>query len=275
MSPTCEIEGVDVFVEGQGQAEPLVMIHGWPDTFRLWDAQVAHLRSSHRCVRFTLPGFDAAKPRRACGLDEMIALFKRIIEQVSPGRPVVLMLHDWGCVFGYQLLMRHPELVSRVIGVEIGDAGSPAHLRSLGAKAKLMVLAYQLWLALAWRIGGKLGTRMTRAMAGAMKCPSDPQLIHAGMNYPYDITWTGSHGGYRKVQPINPPCPMLYLYGTRKPFMFHSQAWAEALAARPGSGVQGFEIGHWVMSAQPQAFNEAVSAWLAPSVQAFSSASNS
>ncbi len=274
MSPTFEIEGVDVFVEGQGE-ETLIMIHGWPDTHRLWDAQVAHLRSNYRCVRFTLPGFDAGKPRRACGLEEMIALFKRIIEQVSPGRQVVLMLHDWGCVFGYQLLMRHPELVSRVIAVDIGDAGSPAHVRALGAKAKLMVLGYQLWLALAWRIGGRLGTWMTRYMAGAMQCPTDAQQIHAGMNYPYDITWTGSHGGYRKARPINLPCPMLYLYGTRKPFMFHSQAWAEALAARPGSRVQGFKTGHWVMSAQPQAFNEAVSDWLAPSVQTSSSASSS
>lgn len=275
MSPTFQIEGVDVFVEGQGEAETLLMIHGWPDTYRLWDAQVDHLKASHRCVRFTLPGFDAAKPRRACGLEEMIALFKRIIEQVSPGRPVVLMLHDWGCVFGYQLLMRHPELVSRVVAVDIGDAGSPAHVRSLGVKAKLMVLVYQLWLALAWRIGGRLGTRMTRSMAGAMQCPSDPQLIHAGMNYPYDITWTGSHGGYRDVIKLDPPCPMLYLYGTRKPFMFHSQAWADALAAKPGSRVQAFATGHWVMSAQPQAFNEAVAGWLAPAAQTSSSASNS
>lgn len=274
MSPTFQIEGVDVFVEGQGE-EALVMIHGWPDTHRLWDAQVAHLQASHRCVRFTLPGFDAAKPHRACGLEAMIALFKAIVERASPGRPVVLMLHDWGCVFGYQFLMRHPELVSRVVAVDIGDAGSPAHIRALSAKAKLMVMGYQLWLALAWRLRGSLGTRMTRYMARRLQCPSDPQLIHAGMNYGYDIAWTGSHGGYRQMKPVKPPCPLLYLYGMDKPFMFHSPAWAEALAARPGSQVQGFATGHWVMSAQPQAFNEAVSAWLASSAQTSSSASSS
>ena len=32
------IDGVEVFVEGVGPA--IVMIHGWPDTHRLWDAQV-------------------------------------------------------------------------------------------------------------------------------------------------------------------------------------------------------------------------------------------
>ena len=39
------------------------MVHGWPDTYRLWDGQVEALKDRYRCVRFTLPGFDAAQPR--------------------------------------------------------------------------------------------------------------------------------------------------------------------------------------------------------------------
>jgi cis-3-alkyl-4-acyloxetan-2-one decarboxylase len=34
-----QVNGAEVIVEGSG-AEPVVMIHGWPDTYRLWDAQV-------------------------------------------------------------------------------------------------------------------------------------------------------------------------------------------------------------------------------------------
>jgi pimeloyl-ACP methyl ester carboxylesterase len=40
---TLQIGGVDVFVEGDGP-ESIVMIHGWPDTYRLWDEQVAFFR---------------------------------------------------------------------------------------------------------------------------------------------------------------------------------------------------------------------------------------
>jgi len=32
---------------------------------------------------------------------------KDIAERTSPSRKVILMLHDWGCVFGYQFAMRH------------------------------------------------------------------------------------------------------------------------------------------------------------------------
>jgi len=76
------IGGIDVFVEGDG-AESIVMIHGWPDTFRLWDEQVAFFRQRYRCVRFTLPGFDVDKPRRPYSLEEMIDLLKEIIEHRS------------------------------------------------------------------------------------------------------------------------------------------------------------------------------------------------
>ena len=60
--PSQVIDDVEVHVEGEG-AETIVMVHGWPDTYRLWDSAVAALKDRYRCVRFTLPGFDAAKPR--------------------------------------------------------------------------------------------------------------------------------------------------------------------------------------------------------------------
>ena len=62
------VAGIDVHVEGEGP-ETIVMVHGWPDTYRLWDRQVAALRDRYRCVRFTLPSFDASQPRKAFTLD--------------------------------------------------------------------------------------------------------------------------------------------------------------------------------------------------------------
>jgi pimeloyl-ACP methyl ester carboxylesterase len=257
-----QIGGIDVLVEGEG-AETILMIHGWPDTYRLWDAQVAFFKTKYRCVRFTLPGFDIAKPRRACSLAETIKLFKTIVEQVSPGRKVILMLHDWGCVFGYQFAMQHQAMVSKIIGVDIGDAASPEYVQSLTFKAKAMVFAYQFWLALAWRIGGPMGDGMTRFMARSLRCKSDPRYIGACMNYPYYITWFKAYGSYDAVVPFAPACPMLFVYGRRKPFMFHSRKWAAQLESRPGNRVIEFDTSHWVMAVQPQKFNEAVDAWLA------------
>lgn len=253
------VDGIDVYAEGHGQ-ETIVMIHGWPDTHHLWDEQVAAFRSRYRCIRFTLPGFDAGKPRRAYSLEETIEIFRRIIDQVCHGHKVILMLHDWGCVFGYQFYMRHPSMVSRIVGVDIGDVDSPDYQPTL--KARLMIVSYQLWLAAAWRLGGRIGDAMTRSMARAARAYAQPQDIGSRMCYPYDIFWTGSHGGYKNTQLFKPACPMLYIYGKHKPFMFHSPAWLLDLAEHPGSEVLGIDSGHWVMKEQTHAFNEAVAYWL-------------
>jgi pimeloyl-ACP methyl ester carboxylesterase len=257
-----QVDGIDVFVEGEGD-ESIVMIHGWPDTHRLWDAQAAFFRDRYRCVRFTLPGFDIDKPRRAFSLAETMSILGNIVERTCPDRRVILMLHDWGCAFGYQFAMRNPSLVSKIVGVDIGDAGTRAHARSLSARAKAMIFAYQVWLAIAWRLGGRTGDWMTRWMARAMRCPSDPRFIDSRMDYPYYIRWMKAHGSYRDMVRFEPPVPMLFVYGKRKPFLFHTPAWADALAARPGNAVRAFDTGHWVMSQQPQQFNQAVDAWLA------------
>lgn len=255
------VDGVEVIVEGAGP-QAIVMVHGWPDTHRLWDAQVAALKDRHRCVRFTLPGFDLSQKGRAYSLDEVVETIRRIVVQASPDAKVTLLLHDWGCFFGYQFAMRHPQLVDRVIGVDIGDAGSGRHRAELGRKGMLMVLAYQMWLALAWRIGGNIGTAMARRMARAMHCPTNPQGIGAQMGYPYALRWLGVAGGLNGLKTFNPNGPMLYLYGERKPLMFHSRAWVERLAARPKSRVIAFPTGHWIMVARPREFNDALLAWL-------------
>ena len=255
---TIDIEGVDVVVEGEG-AETVVMMQGWPDTWRLWDGQVAALKDRYRCVRFTQPGFDPAKPARAPSLDELVRIYAAIIDHVSPGRPVTLLLHDWGCVFGLQYAMRHPERVARIAAIDIGDTNSKAFLQSLSGKAKLGVAGYQLWLALAWKLGGALGTRMTRSMARWLRCRSDPAPMTWQMNYPYWMTWTGQLKDSRRIEPT---CPVLFMYGERKPFMFHSPRWIERVKALPGGEVLGLPTGHWVMVQAPQAFNERLLAWL-------------
>jgi pimeloyl-ACP methyl ester carboxylesterase len=259
MSVQLQIEGIDVFVEGQGD-ETIVMIHGWPDTYRLWDEQAACFKTKYRCVRFTLPGFDIDKPRQAYSLAETIRIFKSVIEQVSPDRKVILMLHDWGCVFGYQFAMQNPAMVSAIIGVDVGETSS---LKSeLSFKAKGMMFSYQVFLALAWRIGGGIGDRMTRWLARAFNCTSEQRYIGSCMNYPYYIRWFKAHGSYDAAVPVAPACPLLFIYGTKKPFMFHSKKWAQQLALQSGSQVLEFRTSHWVMRDQPNQFNQAVDTWL-------------
>jgi len=255
-----QVDGIDVQVEGEG-AESIVMVHGWPDTYRLWDAQVAFLREKYKCVRFTLPGYDIAKPRRACSIDEFAEFLRQVIERVSPDRKVILLVHDWGCLFGYQFYARHPQLVSRIVGVDVGDTRNLK--KALSARGKFYIMAYQWWLAAAWRIGGRPGDSMTLRMKRWLRSPSDERYIGSCMTYPYYYTWFGGRHTYRRqFRRFEPACPMLYLYGKRKPVMFHTEPWLDELRKRKDCGVVEFDTGHWIMLKQPERFNQVIGSWL-------------
>ncbi|MEW6688100.1 MAG: alpha/beta hydrolase [Pseudomonadota bacterium] len=256
------VAGIDVHVEGGDDAPAIVMLHGWPDTYRLWDAQVEFLKGRYRCIRFTLPGFDASQPRRVYTVDEVTGFLRQVIERLSPGRKVTLMLHDWGCIFGYEFYMRHPERVARIVGVDIGSAKGLR--RVLSTREKLIIIAYQMWLVLAWKIGGRLGDWMTRRMARWARARSDPRLIGSRMNYPYYLTYFGGGESLpRQLHAFKPECPMLFVYGRRKPMRFHTPAWLEELRARKENRVEEFDTGHWVMLQQPERFNQVLGAFLA------------
>ena len=262
--PRVTVQGVEIHFEGD-HPQTVVMLHGWPDSYRLWDKTVESLKDHYCCVRFTLPGFDVAAPARATSLDDMCGLLRTIVDEVSPGVPVTLLLHDWGCVFGYEFAARHPDRVARIVAVDIGDHNSHALESTRSAKQRCQVFAYQIWLALAWKIGGGFGGWMTRSMARAMGCRTDPATIGWQMNYPYAMRWFGTLGGLRAAAQVRPACPMLYIFGQRKPFMFHSPGWLADLAARPGCAVEAFATGHWVMAQQPAQFSRCVRQWLTAS----------
>jgi cis-3-alkyl-4-acyloxetan-2-one decarboxylase len=260
MNHLASVRDVDILVKGEG-AETIVMVHGWPDTYRLWDAQVQFFMGRYRCVHFTLPGFDASSERRAYTLDELTTILKQVIEQVAPGQKVILMVHDWGCVFAYEFYMRNPQMVSRIIGVDVGDMTSMQ--KSWTLRDKMLVFGYQSWLGLGWVIGGRSGDWMSRFMARALRCPSPPAYIGSRMNYPYFMYWFGGRNAYRKVaQRFTPACPILFIYGRRKPVMFHAKTWTDGLLASKGNRVEEFDTSHWVMSDQADRFNRVVDAWL-------------
>ncbi len=262
MSTQLVVAGVPVYIDGSGD-ETIVMIHGWPDTHRIWSHQVRFFSPNYRCVTFSLPGFGDLPQKKGYSLDEVIETIRQVVDAVSPDKKVILMIHDWGCIYGYQFAMLYPDRVARLIAIDIGDSNSRDLEKSLSIAAKGMIFSYQLTLAMAWQVGGFVGDYITRGVAKGLQCKAEPKHIHARMNYPYAIRWLRVLGTFDGLQQVNPPCPFFYAYGRKKPFMFHSSTWLEKMSVRPHNMVREFNSGHWVMVDKADEFNNAVSSWLA------------
>jgi pimeloyl-ACP methyl ester carboxylesterase len=177
---------------------------------------------------------------------------------------VILLVHDWGCVFGYEFAMRNSDRVKKMIGLDVGDINSEDLHEALSISKKLMVFAYQIILAISFVLPRSIGNPLARFVAKFLRAKSNIENVHAGMSMPYAMRWFGVNGGIKDLMPMEPSFPFYYAYADKKPMMFHSPQWLQRLLENPNNKVQAFHCGHWIMIDRAEAFNNSVLEWLKP-----------
>jgi len=259
---------MDVIAQGRPDHPLLFFIHGWPDNATLWRKQFAALSEQFYCVAVTLPNF-GPKPEQSGGYDfpKLVAgLAVTIRKYQQHNAPVMLVTHDWGAYLGYLLERTHPELIVRMVALDIGGHAKPGSI-----KDTLFIIGYQWTLILCWLIGGilpPLGNFLSRALARLIGVPRRQKAeLQSRFNYSYFYFWRGmllprwksSLLGYYR-----PGCPVLYLYGQAKPVMFHSDRWLKMVEESGGrcKGIAG--AGHWFMETHPDVVNQSIADWCQP-----------
>ena len=87
----------------------VVLVHGVPDTSRLWSALRAEL-GREDVVALDLPGFGVPLPAGfAAGADDYAAWIVERLARV--GEPVDLVGHDWGSILAQRVAALRPDLV--------------------------------------------------------------------------------------------------------------------------------------------------------------------
>lgn len=232
-------------IEGNRAGPTLVFAQGWPDDLSLWNEQVSALAARYRCVRVDFPNYgDGERTRRAYHTDEIVEALAALVDEASPDAPVTLIAHDWGAYWGYRMHHQHPRRIARLVGLDV----APHYRPTPGAMAG--ILLYQSWLYLAFELGGPVGDAMTRRLGKWARVPQAADL-DAWMNYPYRNAWQDIFSGRLKrgTEGYWPTIPLLFVYGARKPFQFHSQNWLDHVERQPGGKVVALPSGHWVTRA--------------------------
>lgn len=100
---------IAVYDEGDASGPTLVLVHGHPDTHRIWDPVVALLRDRFRIVRYDIRGAgesDAPKHVSTYGADKYADDFAAVIDAHGGEGPVHVLAHDWGSAGVWQYLSR-------------------------------------------------------------------------------------------------------------------------------------------------------------------------
>jgi pimeloyl-ACP methyl ester carboxylesterase len=218
---------------------PAVLVHGVPDTGRLWDGVRAHL-ARRDIVTPALPGFASPVPAGFDATKEAyVDWLTREIETL--GEPVDLVGHDWGSI-----------LVQRVVSIR------PDLIRTWAAGAGTVDRDY-VWhdLAQMWQTP-EVGEQIMEAMSGDALVDALAEQVgreHAAVvASSVDDTmkdcilrlYRSAAGGFAEwhdaVDAIDRPG--LVLWGADDPYV--TPNFGERLAQRTGARLEMFaDSGHW------------------------------
>ncbi len=100
---------IAVYEEGNPEGPTVVLVHGFPDSHVLWDGVVPLLAERFRLIRYDNRGVGMSsvpKPVSAYTMDRFADDFAAVTGELSPGRPVHVLAHDWGSVGIWHYLKR-------------------------------------------------------------------------------------------------------------------------------------------------------------------------
>jgi pimeloyl-ACP methyl ester carboxylesterase len=127
-----------------GSGPPILLLHGWPDSWHLWHAQMHALaRSGHRVLAPDLRGFGESDQPDAVedySLRLLIGDVVSILDQFDIERADVVG-HDWGAALAWLVATFVPERVGRLVAISVGH---PKAFTGAGLLQKQLSW-YMLW----------------------------------------------------------------------------------------------------------------------------------
>ena len=138
-----EVNGIGIEVQDEGSGPPVLLLHGWPDSHRLWRHQVAALTAAgYRCVVPDLRGFgDSDRPAEveAYALPFLAGDVLGVLDQLGIERAHVVG-HDWGAALAWAIAALAPDRVDHLVAA-VGRTLLRVPRRRLGAAREVVVHA--------------------------------------------------------------------------------------------------------------------------------------
>jgi pimeloyl-ACP methyl ester carboxylesterase len=129
-------DGVELAVLDEGDGEAVLLLHGFPDSARLWRHQIPILKDAgFRVVAPDLRGFGASeKPTEVSDyrVGKSVADMVAVLDALGIEKAHVVG-HDWGAAVAWALALMTPQRVNRLVAMSVGH---PAVPRSLAQREK-------------------------------------------------------------------------------------------------------------------------------------------
>lgn len=122
---TIDIENVNIhYIEAGEQntsrspRQTMVFLHGFPEYWGTWHAQLDYFSKDYRVIAPDLPGYNVSdKPLQQSffTVPNLIQFIAKVIQGVAPGQKIILVAHDWGGAIAWPLAAFFPQLIDRLV----------------------------------------------------------------------------------------------------------------------------------------------------------------
>jgi pimeloyl-ACP methyl ester carboxylesterase len=122
---TIEIENVNIHYVEAGECsdthsprQTMVFLHGFPEYWGTWHAQLDYFANDYRVIAPDLPGYHLSDKPEALSFYEvpkLIQFMAKFIQGVAPQEKIILVAHDWGGVIAWPIAAFFPQLIDRLV----------------------------------------------------------------------------------------------------------------------------------------------------------------
>lgn len=238
----------------------LVFLHGFPNTFRMWDEMIKDLKKDFICINISYPNY-TDKLHLKWGMDLTDLAFyipktveiaqneivRNLNENENQNLNRILISHDWGALLSYLIDSKYKGFFNQFVTMDVGSGIEES------VKASLLTVSYQWYLAANFLIGNKIGDYFTHLFTKILPKPvygiseNELEKIHSGMSFFYYQFWKRCIYYMKFTRNYTTESPISYFYGKNKPFQFHNQRFIDMVKANKDSEVFPVEGKHWFM----------------------------
>lgn len=260
-------DGVTLRVHHGGDGPAVVLLHGFPDGPWVWDALAAALLADGwRVVVPTqrgYPGSDAPRGIAPYRRVHLAADVLAVLDALGIGRASVVG-HDWGGGVAWEVGLRHPERLDRLVAVNCPEPGAlrDVLLRSAAQRRRSAYMAYFQLPRLPERKLAAVGVAKVRRRAGATDVHDAD--VAAAFRTPEDlrgpISWyrAAARDALRERPRDKVPVPTTIVWGTDDTALGEELIAPSLARCEDGRVVRVPGGGHWPMERAPVAFQAAM-----------------
>ncbi len=120
---TASVNGIQMHYVIGGQGEPVVLLHGWPETWYAWHRVMPALAKNYTVIAPDLRGLgDSSKPPTGYDGKTLAEDIHQLVTQLG-FKTIFLVGHDIGSFVAYPYAAAHPSEVKRLVIMEVPPPG--------------------------------------------------------------------------------------------------------------------------------------------------------